>query len=70
MQFRGKYKEVEDLKREEDSRKQSILEAKRKLAAAEEDLQNLPVYEPPKEEIVSFVFERNYYEFLWPLSLS
>lgn len=51
VQFRGKYKEVEDLKREEDSRKQSILEAKRKLAAAEEDLQNLPVYEPPKEEI-------------------
>ncbi|XP_022718609.1 structural maintenance of chromosomes protein 5 isoform X2 [Durio zibethinus] len=51
VQARGKYKEVEDLRREEDSRKQSILEAKKKLAAAEEDLQNLPTYEPPKEEI-------------------
>ncbi|XWS42860.1 hypothetical protein CRYUN_Cryun16bG0050800 [Craigia yunnanensis] len=51
VQVRGKYKEVEDLRREEDSRKQSILEAKRKLAAAEQDLQNLPAYEPPKEEI-------------------
>ncbi|KAK6232571.1 hypothetical protein SCA6_002644 [Theobroma cacao] len=51
VQVRGKYKEVEDLRREEDSRKQRILEAERKLAAAEQDLQNLPAYEPPKEEI-------------------
>ncbi|XVF06854.1 hypothetical protein REPUB_Repub06bG0087000 [Reevesia pubescens] len=51
VQARGKYKEIDDLRREEDSRKQSILEAKRKLAAAEQDLQNLPAYEPPKEEI-------------------
>lgn len=53
--MRGKYKEVEDLRREEDSRKQRILEAERKLAAAEQDLQNLPAYEPPKEEIVSHI---------------
>ncbi|KAL4341456.1 hypothetical protein GQ457_08G006080 [Hibiscus cannabinus] len=48
---RGKYKEIEDLRREEDFRKQSIVEAKKKLADAEKDLQNLPAYEPPKEEI-------------------
>ncbi|KAG8472244.1 hypothetical protein CXB51_034487 [Gossypium anomalum] len=51
VQARSKYKEIEDLRREEDCRKQSIIEAKMKLADAERDLQNLPAYEPPKEEI-------------------
>lgn len=56
MQAQSKYKEIEDLRREEDCRKQSIIEAKRKLADAERDLQNLPAYEPPKEEIVSHIY--------------
>ncbi|PPR81562.1 hypothetical protein GOBAR_AA39154 [Gossypium barbadense] len=51
VQARSKYKEIEDLRREEACRKQSIIEAKMKLADAERDLQNLPAYEPPKEEI-------------------
>ncbi|KAL5827330.1 hypothetical protein ACOSQ3_019161 [Xanthoceras sorbifolium] len=51
VQVQGKYKEMEDLRRQEQSHQQRILKAKEDLAADELDLQNLPAYEPPKEEI-------------------
>lgn len=51
VQVRGKYKEVEDLKRQEESRRERIAKAKEELTAAEEELANLPPYEAPKIEI-------------------
>ncbi|XP_024025820.1 structural maintenance of chromosomes protein 5 [Morus notabilis] len=47
----GKYKEMEDLNRQEESRKIRISKAKEDLAAAVLDLENLPPYEPPKSEM-------------------
>lgn len=52
--MQGKYREMEDLRRQEQSRQQRILKAKEDLAAAELDLQNLPAYEHPKSELVCF----------------
>ena len=52
----GKYKEMEDLTRQEENRQQELLKLKEELAAAEHELENLPHYEPPKDEIVSFTF--------------
>ncbi|KAH8520108.1 hypothetical protein H0E87_001534 [Populus deltoides] len=49
VQIRGKYKEMGDLKKEEESRQQRIIKAKEDLAIAEAELRNLPVYEPPKD---------------------
>ncbi|XP_056692148.1 structural maintenance of chromosomes protein 5 isoform X2 [Spinacia oleracea] len=46
----GKYKDMEELKRHEESRQQRILEARDDLAAAELGLANLPPYEPPRDE--------------------
>ncbi|CAN1132559.1 Structural maintenance of chromosomes protein 5 [Linum perenne] len=51
VQLRGKYTEIEDLRREEDSRKQKILKLEEDLSAAEIELQNCPVFEPPKDAI-------------------
>ncbi|XP_062174170.1 structural maintenance of chromosomes protein 5 isoform X2 [Alnus glutinosa] len=51
VQARGKYNEMEDLRRQEESRQQRILKAKEDLAAAELDFENLPLYEPPKDEL-------------------
>ncbi|KAG9457404.1 hypothetical protein H6P81_001912 [Aristolochia fimbriata] len=51
VQVRGKYEEMDELKRQEESRQQRISKAKDDLAAAERDLANLPPYEPPKEEL-------------------
>ncbi|KAJ8747043.1 hypothetical protein K2173_011297 [Erythroxylum novogranatense] len=48
VQVQGKYKEMEDLRRQEASRQERILKAKEDLAAAETELQNLPIYEAPK----------------------
>jgi hypothetical protein len=56
VQARGKYNEMEDLRRQEESRQQRILKAKEDLAAAELDFENLPLYEPPKDELVSYSF--------------
>ncbi|KAL6495727.1 Structural maintenance of chromosomes protein 5 [Orobanche gracilis] len=47
----GSYNEVEDLKRQEESRQQRILKAKEDLAAAEAELANLPPYEPPRHKM-------------------
>lgn len=54
--MRGKFKEMEELRRQEQSRKARISKAKEDLAAAELELANLPQYEPPKDEIVSHTF--------------
>ncbi|KAL4600948.1 hypothetical protein ACB092_11G236600 [Castanea dentata] len=51
VQVRGKYKEMDDLQKQEESRQQRIIKAKRDLAAAEAELENLPPYEPPKDEL-------------------
>lgn len=51
VQLRGKYQEMEELRRQEESRQQRILRAKEDLAAAEVEFENLPLYEPPKDEI-------------------
>ncbi|GAV75400.1 SMC_N domain-containing protein [Cephalotus follicularis] len=50
VQVQGKYKEMEDLRRQEETRQQKILKAKEDLSAAELELLNLPLYEPPKDE--------------------
>ncbi|KAK4414494.1 Structural maintenance of chromosomes protein 5 [Sesamum alatum] len=47
----GKYNEVEDLRRQEDSRQRRISKAKEDLATAEAELANLPPYEPPKHKM-------------------
>ncbi|KAI9116670.1 hypothetical protein K1719_012328 [Acacia pycnantha] len=51
VELQGKYNEMEDLRRQEENRRQRLLKAKEELAAAELELENLPHYEPPKEEI-------------------
>ncbi|KAF3957734.1 hypothetical protein CMV_017286 [Castanea mollissima] len=51
VQVRGKYKEMEDLKKQEEYRQQRIIKAKQDLAAAEAEFENLPPYEPPKDEL-------------------
>lgn len=51
VQVHAKYAEMEDLRRQEESRQHRITKAKEDLVAAERELANLPVYEPPKDEI-------------------
>ncbi|KAK9189255.1 hypothetical protein WN944_020661 [Citrus x changshan-huyou] len=51
VQVQGKYKEMQELRRQEQSRQQRILKAREELAAAELDLQNMPAYEPPHDKI-------------------
>lgn len=48
----GKYTDMEDLKRQEESRQKRIVRAREELIAAERELKELPVYEPPKDELV------------------
>ncbi|KAH9774381.1 Structural maintenance of chromosomes protein 5 [Citrus sinensis] len=55
VQVQGKYKEMQELRRQEQSRQQRILKAREELAAAELDLQNVPAYEPPHDKIVCVV---------------
>lgn len=51
VQVRGKYKEVEDLRKLEESRQERISKAKEELTAAEKELANLPPFEAPKDDI-------------------
>ena len=44
---------MEDLRKQEESCQQRIIKAKENLATAEAELENLPPYEPPKDELVS-----------------
>lgn len=53
--MQGKLKEMEDLRKQEESRQQRILQAKEELEAAELELQNLPPFKHPKDEIVSYI---------------
>ena len=46
---------MEDLRKQEESCQQRIIKAKENLAAAEAELENLPPYEPPKDELVTFL---------------
>lgn len=55
MQVRAKYAEMEDLKRQEESRQQRISKAKEDLVIAEKELAELPVFEPPRVEMVHFL---------------
>lgn len=57
VQVRGKYKEMEDLRKQEESRQQRIIKAKEDLAAAVTESETLPIYEPPKEVLVSLTFQ-------------
>ncbi|KAG7945746.1 hypothetical protein I3843_14G004900 [Carya illinoinensis] len=51
VQVRGKYNEMEDLRRQEESHQQRILKAKEDLATAELEFGNLLPFEPPKDEL-------------------
>lgn len=51
--MQGNYKQMEDLKRQEEYRQQRILKVKEDLAAAELEFETMPHYEPPKDKIVS-----------------
>lgn len=55
IQVQGCYKEIEDLKKQEESRQQRVLKAKEDLTAAEIELQNMPHSEAPKNELVSYI---------------
>ncbi|OMO50483.1 RecF/RecN/SMC [Corchorus capsularis] len=55
VQVRSKYKDVEEMRKKEDSRKEKILADKKKLDDAETELQCLRSYKPPKEEIESLI---------------
>ncbi|CAO2817373.1 unnamed protein product [Amaranthus hypochondriacus] len=46
----GNYREIEELKRQRESRHENLLKARLDLEAAELELENLPPYEPPKDE--------------------
>ena len=48
--MRKKYKEMEDLRKQEESCQQRIIKAKENLAVAEAELENLPPYEPLKDD--------------------
>lgn len=49
VRIRGKFDEVDDLRRQEESRQQRLFKAKEDLHAAETEFANLPPYEPPKD---------------------
>ncbi|XP_027340674.1 structural maintenance of chromosomes protein 5 isoform X2 [Abrus precatorius] len=51
VELRGKYKDMEELRRQEETRQQRLIKAREELAAAELDLQNLPPYVHPRDEL-------------------
>ena len=51
--MRKKCKEMEDLRKQEECCQQRIIKANENLAAAEAELENLPPYEPPKDDQIS-----------------
>ncbi|TVU29709.1 hypothetical protein EJB05_21288, partial [Eragrostis curvula] len=50
-QLKSTFDDIEDLKRQDKSRKQRILKAKKDLAAAEKELDDLPAHEPRGAEL-------------------
>lgn len=65
MEACGKNKEIEDLRKQEASRQERIIKAKEDLAASELELQNLPIYEPPKDELVLSAFQHSIFHSLF-----
>ncbi|KAL9329884.1 hypothetical protein ACSQ67_004887 [Phaseolus vulgaris] len=51
VELQGKYKEMEELRRQEETRQQKLVKAREELATAEHELENLPSYVPPKDEL-------------------
>ncbi|AES69696.2 putative structural maintenance of chromosomes protein [Medicago truncatula] len=51
VELQGKYKEMDELRKQEENRQQKLKQAREELAAAELELENLNPYEPPKDEI-------------------
>ena len=51
--MRKKYKEMENLRKQEECCQQRIIKANENLATAEAELENLPPYEPPKNDQIS-----------------
>ncbi|XP_055817901.1 structural maintenance of chromosomes protein 5 [Solanum dulcamara] len=51
VQVNGKYKEMEELRKQEESRQRRISKAQEDLSAAELELANLPSFEPPRDKI-------------------
>ncbi|CAN4080585.1 unnamed protein product [Withania somnifera] len=51
VQVNGKYKEMEDLRKQEESRQRRISKAQEDLSVAELELANLPPYEAPRDKI-------------------
>ncbi|GJQ94793.1 structural maintenance of chromosomes protein 5 [Tanacetum coccineum] len=54
---KSKYKDMEELEKQEQSRQERISKAEKDLADAELELHNLPRYEPPKEKIEKLTTE-------------
>lgn len=50
--MKGKYKDMEELERQENSRQERIAKAEKDLANAELELENLPPFEPPRDKVV------------------
>ncbi|TKY49621.1 Structural maintenance of chromosomes protein 5 [Spatholobus suberectus] len=51
VELQGKYKEMEELRRQEETRQQRLVKAREELAIAELELENLSPYVPPKGEL-------------------
>ncbi|KAK2440243.1 structural maintenance of chromosomes protein [Trifolium repens] len=51
VELQGKYKEMDELKRQEETRQQKFINAREELAAAELELKNLDPFVPPKDEL-------------------
>ncbi|KAJ0975623.1 hypothetical protein J5N97_017588 [Dioscorea zingiberensis] len=55
VRVQAKYVEMEDLRKQEESRQLRFLKAKEDLLAAEEELAKLPIFEPPRNDIINFL---------------
>lgn len=51
LKVKGRYHDMEELERQEQSRQERIVKAEKDLTDAELELQNLPPFEPPRDKI-------------------
>lgn len=51
---------MEELRRQEETRQQTLIKAREELAAAELELENLHPYVPPKDELVCALLVTGY----------
>jgi hypothetical protein len=56
VELQGNYKEMDELRQQEENRQQKLRKARDELSAAELDLESLNPYVPPTDEIVSVHF--------------